>query len=170
MKHTQIKRKTLKVIEIATLLLFTCSFSTITAQTSINATGGNASDTGGSASYSVGQVVYTTNAGTTASITQGVQQVYEILEETSLKKTKGISLSISAYPNPATNNLTLEIKDFDISNLHFQLYDMSGKLLQNQKIISSQTNIVMNNLVPATYFIKVIQENKEVKTFRIIKN
>jgi len=28
----------------------------------------------------------------------------------------------------------------------------------------------MSNLVPATYFVKVIQENKEVKTFKVIKN
>ncbi|NLK81471.1 MAG: T9SS type A sorting domain-containing protein [Bacteroidales bacterium] len=170
MKHTQIKRKELKFIEIAALLLFACSFSTITAQTSINAVGGNTSDTGGTISYSVGQVFYTSNTGTTGSTTQGVQQVYEILEETALEKTKGINLSVSAYPNPTTNYLTLEIKDFDISNLHFQLYDINGKLLQNQKIINNQTNIIMHDLVPATYFIKVIQENKEVKTFRIIKN
>jgi hypothetical protein len=28
----------------------------------------------------------------------------------------------------------------------------------------------MGNLVPANYFVKVIQGNKEVKTFKIIKN
>jgi hypothetical protein len=33
-----------------------------------------------------------------------------------------------------------------------------------------QTSIVMSNLVPATYFVKVIESNREVKTFKIIKN
>lgn len=39
-----------------------------------------------------------------------------------------------------------------------------------EKIIVNQTSIVMSNLEPATYIMKVIQENKEVKTFKIIKN
>ena len=46
---------------------------------------------------------------------------------------------------------------------------MQGKLLQNEKITGNETSIVMNNLVPATYFVKVIQSKKEVKTFKIIK-
>jgi hypothetical protein len=32
---------------------------------------------------------------------------------------------------------------------------MSCKLLQNEKITSNHTSIVMGNLVPATYFLKV---------------
>ncbi|MCK9613650.1 MAG: T9SS type A sorting domain-containing protein [Bacteroidales bacterium] len=47
---------------------------------------------------------------------------------------------------------------------------MNGKLVQNEKITGIQTNIVMRNLVPATYFVKVVQGNKEVKSFKIIKN
>jgi len=39
-----------------------------------------------------------------------------------------------------------------------------------EKIIVNQTSIVMSNLEPATYIMKVIQGNKEVKTFKIIKN
>lgn len=47
---------------------------------------------------------------------------------------------------------------------------MQGKLLQSEKITGKQTSIVMSNLVPATYFVKVTEGNKEVKTFKIIKN
>jgi hypothetical protein len=47
---------------------------------------------------------------------------------------------------------------------------MQGKLLQSEKITGNQTSIVMSNLVPATYFVRVIQNSKEVKVFKIIKN
>jgi hypothetical protein len=47
---------------------------------------------------------------------------------------------------------------------------MNGKLLESKKITGNQTSIVMSNLVPATYFVKVTESNKEVKTFKIIKN
>jgi hypothetical protein len=60
------------------LSTLTFSLSTIHAQEAIPAGGGNASGSGGSASYSVGQVVYTTNTGTNGSAAQGVQQPYEI--------------------------------------------------------------------------------------------
>ena len=46
------------------------------AQESPTASGGEATGTGGTASYSVGQVVYTTNTDATGTVTQGVQQAY----------------------------------------------------------------------------------------------
>jgi len=47
---------------------------------------------------------------------------------------------------------------------------MKGKLLQSVRITGNQTNISMRNFVPATYFIKVIQSQEEIKTFKIVKN
>ena len=158
-----------KKLKLSAVLLLGLGLTGLQAQTSINATGGNASGSGGSASYSVGQVVYTTNTGTNGSVAQGVQQPFEISVVTAIEEAKGINLSVSAYPNPTTDYLTLEVKEYELSNLHFQLYDMSGKLLQNEKITGNQTSIVMSNLVPATYFVKVTESNKEVKTFKIIK-
>jgi len=159
-----------KKLKLSAVLLLGLGLTGLQAQTSVNATGGDASGSGGSVSYSVGQVVYTTNTGTNGSVAQGVQQPYEISVVTGLEEAKGITLSVTAYPNPTTDYLTLRIDEFEISNLSFQLYDMSGKLLQSEKITGNQTSIVMSNLVPANYFVKVTQGNKEVKTFKIIKN
>lgn len=139
------------------------------AQTSVNATGGDASGSGGLVSYSVGQVVYTTNTGITGSVAQDVQQPYEISAVTGLEESTVLNLSISVYPNPTTDYITLIISELQISNLSFQLYDISGKLLQSEKINGNQTSIVMSNLVPANYFLKVIVGNKEMKTFKIVK-
>jgi hypothetical protein len=162
MKHKRLK--------LSALLLLGLGLTGLQAQESVNATGGNASGSGGSASYSVGQVVYTTNTGTNGSVSQGVQQPYEISVVTGIEEAKGINLSVSAYPNPTTDYLTLSISEFEISNLTYQLYDISGKLLQSEKITGNQTNIVMSNLVPANYFVKVIAGNQLIKEFKIIKN
>jgi hypothetical protein len=120
-------------------------------------------------SYSVGQVANQTLTGTNGSVEQGVQQPYEITVVTAIEQAKGISLSVTAYPNPVTDYLTLSIDKYDISDLSYQLYDMKGKLLQSEKITGNQTRIVMSNLFPASYFVIVNQGNKEVKTFKIIK-
>lgn len=159
-----------KRLKLSAVLLLGLGLTGLQAQTSVNATDGDVSGSGGSVSYSVGQVVYTTHTGTNGSVAEGVQQPYEISVVTGLEEAKGINLSVSAYPNPTTDYLTLEVKDVELLNLHFQLYDMNGKLCQNEKITGNQTNIVMSNLVVATYFVKIIQGNKEIKTFKIIKN
>ncbi len=147
--------------------------ASVQAQTSANSSGGETSGSGGTLSYSVGQVVYQANTGTNGSVAEGVQQSYEISVITAVEEAKGINLSVSAYPNPTTDYLTLEIKEFDFSNLHFKLYNLNGKILQGGKITGNQTNIIMSNLVPATYFVKVVKTSlnlsQEVKSFKIIK-
>jgi len=162
-----------KKLKFSALLLLGLGLTGLQAQESVNATGGNASGSGGTVAYSVGQVVYTTNIGTNGSVAQGVQQPFEISVVLAIEEAKGINLTVSAYPNPTTDYLTLEVDastTLSIQSMAYQLYDMQGKLLQNEKITSNQASIVMSNLVPATYFVKVIQGNKEVKTFKIIKN
>ncbi len=157
-----------KRLKLSAVLLLGLGLTGLQAQTSVNATGSNASGSGGSVSYSVGQVVYTNNTGTNGSVAQGVQQAYEIFT-VGIKETE-LNIFLTVFPNPTTDYLTLSIGEFDMSNLSYQLYDMNGKLLQNEKITGNQTSIVMSNLFPANYFLRVIHGNKEVKTFKIIKN
>lgn len=159
-----------KLLKLSSALFFGLGLTGLQAQESINTTGGNASGAGGTASYSVGQVVYTTNTGTNGSLAQGVQQPFEISIVMSIPEAKGINLSVSAYPNPTTDLLILEVKDFGNSALSFQLYDMQGKLLETKTITGNKTNIVTSNLMPANYFVKVLENNKEIKVFKILKN
>ena len=157
---------------IKTLITF-CLFgfgTTMQAQNTIPASGGNVSGGGGTVSYSVGQVVYTTNIGSNGSVAQGVQQPFEISVVTSIEEAKGISLEIVLYPNPATDFIMLKIENCEIENLSYQLFDINGNLLLSNKVEGNETNIAMSNLVSATYFLKVTDNKKVIKTFKIIKN
>lgn len=42
--------------------------------------------------------------------------------------------------------------------------------MESKKVNGIETNIDLSELIPATYFLKVIENNKEIKTFKIIKN
>lgn len=159
-----------KKVKLIGVLLLASVITGLQAQEATPTSGGNASGSGGSISYTVGQVLYTSNTGTTGSVAQGVQQPFEISVVTGIEEAKGISLNCSAYPNPATDFLTLKIEDNMRMQYIASLYDLNSKLLKSQKIESSETSIDMSNLVPATYFLKVTESNKEVKTFKIIKN
>jgi hypothetical protein len=144
--------------------------TTIQAQNTIPTTGGNASGAGGSASYTIGQIAYTTNTGTNGSVAEGVQQPYEISVPVGIEQARYTNFFCTVYPNPATDLLTLEVEIPDSENFFYQLYDTMGKLLASKKLIDIKTIISMANLAPATYFLKVSDNQKVVKTFKIIKN
>jgi hypothetical protein len=152
------------------LVLLFWGISGVQAQTGINSGGGEASGSGGSASYSIGQVVYTTNTGANGSVAQGVQQPYEISVVTTFVEAIGISLSVTVYPNPTIEYLTLEVKDLELSNLSFQLYDMNGKLLQENLLSKNEDQINMGAYPASVYFLNVLENNRTIKEFKVIKN
>jgi hypothetical protein len=144
--------------------------TTLQAQNAITVGGGNATGSGGTVSYTVGQIVYNTITETTGIITQGVQQPYEISIATSIENTEEITLGYKVYPNPTSGFIILFIKSFDSMNIRFLLLDFNGILLQNKKIESVNTEISFEKLPSSVYILKVIVDNLEVKTFKIIKN
>jgi hypothetical protein len=143
--------------------------TTIIAQTAFPASGSNASGSGGTSSYSVGQIVYTTNTGTNGSVAQGVQQPFEITVITGIESAKDISLEMVVYPNPAQDFIKLTIKNYEVQNLNYRLYDINGKLIKENKVEGNETSISMQDCLPSTYLLKVLQGNKEIKTFKVIK-
>jgi hypothetical protein len=160
---TQI-RKTILVLLVSCLCL-----TIVQGQSTIPATGGNATGSGGSVSYTVGQVTYQTSEGITGTVAQGVQQPYEISVVTAIENTEGIILECKIYPNPTSGSLKLLIKPYDDDNFRYRLHDINSILLQDKKIESEETEISMDNYTPAVYFLQVIKDNQEVKVFKIIK-
>jgi len=166
-------KRTTKLLML--LLLFIVSVH-LQAQETIPATGGDATGSGGSASYTVGQVAYTTVTGTGGTVSQGVQQPFEISVETGVEQ-KGIDLQCVVYPNPVTDYLMLNIDDNIVQThgrasqrqLSYQLFDTKGQLISAEKITTAQTKIVTGNLTKGTYLLRVINDNEAIKTFKIIK-
>ncbi|HPB26323.1 MAG TPA: T9SS type A sorting domain-containing protein [Bacteroidales bacterium] len=136
----------------------------------IPATGGNVSGSNGTVSYTVGQFVYTTHTGANGTISQGVQQPYEISIMTQIEEATGTTLTITAFPNPATDCLTLRTDIVDNQNLSFHLYDINGNVIQENKINSAETSLLMKELPPSIYFLEVSDNSKIIKVFKIVKN
>ncbi len=156
-------------LKLCVILLLSIGLTTgLRAQETIPVTGGEASG-GGSVSYTAGQIIYTTNTGTSGSVSQGIQQPFEISVVTEVADTKRINLSVSAFPNPVTDFVTVSIKNSDTDSLLYQLFDIKGKLLISKKTEGNETHIEMSNLLPAIYFLKVVVNQKIIKIFKIIK-
>lgn len=137
------------------------------SQVSTNSCGSSATGAGGSASYTIGQIFYTNLSSSSGSVSQGVQQAFSISTETSIESTESIKLNI--YPNPTTDKLVLNINEYS-NNSRVELYDLNGKLLFNDNISSNEFFIDMNRYETSTYYLKVIDDSKELKTFKVIKN
>jgi hypothetical protein len=139
------------------------------AQESVNAAGGDASGSGGSVAYSIGQVIYTTNTDSSGTISQGVQQAYEIyllgISETPMNPL------LSIFPNPTADYLTLQISDYKAERLSYQLVNLEEKVLLEGQVTGEKTKINTAQLPSSTYLIHITnQVNKQLQSYKIIKH
>jgi hypothetical protein len=137
------------------------------AQQVISTAGDYNSGTSNSLSWTLGEGVIETFTGTNVILTQGFQQ--SKLTITAIKEVPGNSLEISAYPNPTADFVTLKITTESVKNFKYMLYDLYGKLLAEQKLVNSETKIPFNNLASGTYLLKLINNNQDLKVFKIVK-
>jgi hypothetical protein len=158
-----------KKLVLNVVILLGLGVTGLQAQQTVTASGGDSSGSGGSASCTIGQIVYTTNTASNGSVAQGVQQPYEISVITAVEEAKNISLEFVVYPNPATDYVILKTGTYEVKNLSYHLYDVTGKLLEKNKIQESETNISLQTYLPSTYFLQVIENNRIIKIFKIIK-
>lgn len=158
-------QQTILISFIASFLFTSNNYS----QQATVVTGGSGSGSGGIATYSVGQIVYKSISGSGGSISQGVQQAYEI---TVLGKDgfTEINLVMTAYPNPTTDVVNLIVVNDKLNNLSYNLFDINGKIISKKsKITSAETSVSMQELNQGIYFLSINDNNKTIKTFKIIK-
>ena len=159
----------MKKTELLLSILLVISLASAKAQQATVTSGGVATGVNGNTSYSIGQIIYSANSGSTGTITQGIQQPYEIY---TLGKDDfpNISLQMIVYPNPTNALVNLKIENLTSRSLEYHLFDLLGKQISSQKISQTETQISLENLPSATYFINVSDGAKTIKSFKIIKN
>ena len=137
------------------------------SQEVISASAGSATGSLGSGSYTVGQVFYTTHTAATGSVSQGVQQAFEI-QTLSNPALTTVNLTAVTYPNPTKDFIILKITDSALHNLRYSLFDVNGKSIANGSITESNTQIQLKYLAIGAYILKVSQQNQSLKTFKIL--
>lgn len=148
------------------LLAILCSSLVVNGQTAVVASGNAHTNSLGSISWSLGEVaIHTLKSGETI-VTQGFQQTR--LSVTAVKEIPDIKLIISAYPNPANDYINLKV-DGEALNLHYEVYNTNGKLIKKGIFSTNPEQIPFQEFNPAVYFIRVIQDNIPVKTFRVVR-
>lgn len=122
-----------------------------------------------SLSWTLGEPVIATFEGNYI-LTQGFHQDLYII--TAIDEIKLDNVSVDIYPNPTPNFVNIKInteKQFN-DNCLVQLFDANGRLIKEEKTISSN-NIIQWNLQSferSHYLLKIVL-GEQTKTFKIIK-
>ena len=148
------------------LLLILISFSSVSfGQSSVNASGASITGSNGTVSYTIGQIDYTNYEGSNGSINLGVQQPYEIYD----LGIDLIELAVSVFPNPTTNQITIQCEDCLKYNPTIYMIDSKGNLTFSSEMKTNEVELIMNQFQSGIYFINIQSENHILKSFKIIK-
>lgn len=140
---------------------------TAVAQNAVVPVGGTASGNGGTVTYTVGQIAVQTNSDGTVSISEGVQQPYEI-SVVGVDEYPSITLNAVLFPNPTQGNVQLTIDNLQFEG-EVKIFDLNGKFLFSKKIEGENTALDLSRYAPATYYVNVYSGKKMLKSFKVVK-
>lgn len=66
---------------------------------------------------------------------------------------------IFLFPNPATEILTIAFSA-EKQNVHYEIFDLTGKMVERSKIIFAEQNISLKNYSPGIYLLKISADEK----------
>ncbi len=150
------------------LILFVSLYGSLTikAQEQISTAGSNIQAGSAEVSYTIGQIF--TSIDSNGTISEGVQQPYEISVVSKIKNPK-TEISVETFPNPTSDKLNLKVNVAIYENLVYSLYDIKGVKIQAGNIIQKETIVDMSKLKKGTYLITIQLSYKETETYKIIK-
>ena len=149
------------------LSLMMLSVMILSAQSDVVPVGGTATGSGGTVTYTVGQIAVQTYSNGTFTISEGVQQPYEI-QIIGVDDYPGITLNAMVYPNPTVGNVQLTINNEQLEG-EVKVFDMNGKFLFSKRIERQNIEIPMSDLATGTYFVNVLDGTQVLKTFKVVK-
>ncbi len=98
------------------------------------------------------------------------KQGFELFLITGLEDEDRFGLAATVFPNPTSNYLTVELKNYSPDTaMEIFLFDAKGQQVHRQQVVDVQTQIAVEYLSPALYVLKLIQGNKLVKVVKVIK-
>ncbi|CAM3421393.1 T9SS type A sorting domain-containing protein [Flavobacterium chungbukense] len=134
--------------------------------------GNNATGTSGTVAYSIGQVFYTyMGVDAVYSVAQGIQQQVkdESLDIPDVEEPAKAEMFV--YPNPTSDFVNISLNGIELEGQRsYRLYDIQARLLKQNTIYQTDTQVSLNNLSPSIYILVVYVDNKILKSFKIIKN
>jgi hypothetical protein len=117
--------------------------------------------------WSIGELSIETYTSSTMIISQGFHQGEYVV--TRIDEIPFFDFSITAFPNPTSDLICLKVESTKVEHINYAVSDISGKVLLNGNTANQLEQINFSNYAPGVYFMSVTQNNKLLKSFKIIK-
>jgi hypothetical protein len=78
-------------------------------------------------------------------------------------------LKVQGFPNPFTNNFTLEITKASEDKVAVMVYDMIGKLLDRVEVNATDNTLELGANYPAGVYNVIVSQGEKVETVRMVK-
>jgi hypothetical protein len=88
---------------------------------------------------------------------------------TIIQETSNDNIVISECISSDGNQIKLINLGYSRMNLEYELYDLEGLIINHQKLKDNSIEIPLNQFPPSTYFLRVMNNRKPLKTCQIIK-
>ena len=154
---------------VFSFLFFACS-NLILSQDSIVSSGASVETIEGSLSYSVGQILTSSNVRTSGSqniskvLSHGVQQVF-------LKTCNENSrVEILATPNPSNGQVTINLINWDEKEIDLNVSDMMGKNVLFTNISEDKTKLDLSYLSSGAYILTLGYRCGSINSFKLLIN
>jgi hypothetical protein len=146
------------------LVFFT---SAVMAQERATSAGGEVSNSTGSVSYSIGLPDYVNSTSADGSITQGVQQPYELFALG--VENWDATVNIVVFPNPTTGFITVTI-DNSLENVAYTLTDLNGKIVKMGTLQGAASMIDLSEIAASNYYLNIQVAEQLVRSYQLVKN
>lgn len=139
-------------------------------QSSLNSSGGDAFSSQGSVAYSIGQVFVQISESPEISVSEGVQQPYEISLINTIFEEGVVEVNLIAYPNPTMSDLNIELQGWRHEKASFEVYDALGKKVSAGDFNQSTLSIDARLWSSGNYFLHIYSpDGEQAASVKIIK-
>lgn len=118
-------------------------------------------------SWTLGEPVIATLSEGSNQLTQGFHQTKLVV--TALNELNMAELELKVYPNPTSDFVIVHLNTTEIRS-RFTLFDIAGKILSQNRITETDTQLNMLNYASGTYVLKVFNDKEQpIQSFKIVK-
>ncbi len=91
--------------------------------------------------------------------------MFEITESIQMDDTRNIEIT----SNDIEESIVLDIKEGEFKALHYQVYDVTGKLVQKSNLSGKNNKINLTYLKSDTYLVWLIDQENIITSFKVKK-
>ena len=139
---------------------------------SLNSAGTKMTQSNGSLSFTVGELVVTTQTDSQGNSLGGGFTTGATLTTVSVQEPDVRILKVNVYPNPTSDLVTVSIQQNNLSQLVLEIIDINGKVLSSEKYVGINNSIGINTAswISGSYFLKLkTTQNQLLGSYKIVK-